>query len=505
MVCIAESKNKLLTNSISIPQSRIMGQDFQDKIPEEIKISILFKEELKRAHMDSQEASIIVSGRDLIIRTFDMPVLPQSELYNALTFEVRKYIPFRVEDLVFDFQVLFDKSIKKNFILFAGIKKDILHKYLAILKQLSMKPANIDYSGFSILRLLSVPGINQRGITAIVDIDFVEEDEINFMVLQNGFPLFSRDMVLPSESTLESVKTGKFDVSLSMDKFKSELRVSLDFYHRKFPSKKIERIFFVCSNEFSEELLAFAKERNLNAQVVNLKKFFPKSAAFSSSLCKAYGGSLSKAIKTNIRIDLLNTKFRKPGITEKVSRTGIVSQILPELKLSPKAAVAGGLICASVFAYGIFQRIPLEEETRRLISIRPKVSTVKADLSVQDLTVFNTKLKKRIESLKKTFNNRMYVTPLLNMIPKLLPDGLWLTGLTYRCESDKAEMTIRGMAYFNDADKEMQAINQFRSEFQTKKEVSEKFGNIEISSVDHGMLKKTAVTNFTMTLRNSKE
>jgi hypothetical protein len=505
MVCIAETKNKLLVNSINIPHSRFMGQDSQEKVPEEIKISILFKEELKRAHMDSPEASIVVSGRDLIIRTFDMPVIPQSELYNALTFEVRKYIPFRVEDLIFDFQVLFDKPTKKNFVLFAGIKKDILHKYLAILKQLSMKAVTIDYSGFSVLRLLSVPGINQRGITAIVDIDLVEEDEINFMVLQNGFPLFSRDIVLPSESNFDSVKTGKFDVSISMDKFKSELRVSLDFYHRKFPSKRIERIFFVCSEELSGELLAFAKEKNLTAQVIDLKRFLPKSSAFSSSLCKAYGGSLSKAIKTNIRIDLLNTRFKKPGITEKITGTGIASQLLPELKLSPKVAAVGALICAAVFAYGIFQRLPLEEETRRLISIRPQVSAVKPDLSVADLTSFNTKFKKRIESLRKIFNNKVYVTPLLNMIPKLLPDGLWLTGLTYRGEPEKAEMLVRGVAYFNDADKEMQAINQFRSELQNKKEVSEKFGNIEISSVDHGMFKKSAVTNFTIILRNYKE
>ncbi len=504
-VCIAETKNRLLVKSINIPQSRILGQDFQEKVPEEIKISILFKEELKRAHMDSQEASIIVSGRDLIIRTFDMPVIPQSELYNALTFEVRKYIPFRVEDLIFDFQVLYDKPTKKNFVLFAGIKKDILHKYLAILKQLSMKAAAIDYSGFCVLRLLSVPGINQRGITAIVDIDLVEEDEINFMVMQNGFPLFSRDIILPSETPIDSVKAGKFDVSLSMDKFKSELRVSLDFYHRKFPSKRIERIFFVCSDEFSEELLAFAKEKNLNAQVVDLKKFLPKSVAFSSSLFKAYGGSLTKIIKTNIRVDLLNTKFKKPGLTEKTAGGGIALQFLPEFKLSPKAVAAGVIICAIVFGMGIFQSLPLQEEVRRLTSIRPVVSAVKAESSVTDLTNFNKKAKKRIESLQKMFTDRVYATHILNTIPKSLPDGLWIVNINYRCESEKTEILIKGSAFLNDADREMQAINQFRSMLQGKNDFGERSFVIDITSVDRGMLKKTAVTNFILTMRNYKD
>src|SRR4030042_2071466 len=188
VISLVESKNKRPLNLSQVPLSLVAPVDLtEEKVPLEIKLGTLLKDELVANKIEAKEAVIILSGKDLIIRNFDMPLLSREELQTAVNFEVKKYIPFRVEELVLDFQRKVDKSSHRNNILFAGIKKEALGKYLAILSQLGLKVNSIEYAGFSILRLLKLIGIKTNGVIAVVAADLVKDDETNFMVNEDGF------------------------------------------------------------------------------------------------------------------------------------------------------------------------------------------------------------------------------------------------------------------------------------------------------------------------------
>jgi len=502
---IAESKGKSIVSNLLIPQSRIVsGGDFQEKVPEEMKLGILFKEEMKRAKMSAHEASLVISGKDLIIRTFDMPVIPQNELYNAVGFEVRKYIPFKIEDLIYDFQVQFEKNSKKNFILFAGIKKETVNKYMTVMKQLNMKVNAIDYSGFSLLRLLRLAGVSDKGVVAVVDVDLAEEDEINFMVLQNGFPLFSRDLTLTSEPTFETIKDEKIETGISPDKFKNELRISLDFYSRKFPGKKIDKIIFFCPDVLKADLQLFAKEREAGSQIVDLSRYLPKTTPYASSLCKAYGGALAKTIKTAIRVDLLAPKVKKTVVPVKSVIPVPAGSLFPELKLSPKALIAAVLICGVAFGVGYYQKVPVFQQLQDVIKARPAVATVSSDLTVEELTKISAEYKKKVDLFDTLLKKRFLITDTLDLLPRIITEGVWLDSLTFRKESEKAELLLRGYAYLGDSEKEWQLVNSFF----TKLKENPNFGKIFINpkiSLDHTQIKKTTVTNFTIAFKNYKD
>jgi type IV pilus assembly protein PilM len=132
-ISLVESEGKKIINNILVPQTTVISSSFEEKVPDEIKIATLLKDELRKKNIETKQANIILPGKDLIIRTFHMPVLPPSELFNAVRFEAKKYIPFKIEELVCDFQFRLDKSNRKNFVLFVGIKKEILDKYMSIL------------------------------------------------------------------------------------------------------------------------------------------------------------------------------------------------------------------------------------------------------------------------------------------------------------------------------------------------------------------------------------
>ncbi|TBR15715.1 hypothetical protein EPO66_05580, partial [bacterium] len=75
-ISLVETKGKKFLKNIQIPLSRIATPDLQEKVPEEVKIVALFKDELRRNKIEANEVNITISGKDLIIRTFDLPVLP---------------------------------------------------------------------------------------------------------------------------------------------------------------------------------------------------------------------------------------------------------------------------------------------------------------------------------------------------------------------------------------------------------------------------------------------
>ncbi|MDP2044014.1 MAG: pilus assembly protein PilM, partial [Candidatus Omnitrophota bacterium] len=191
---LVESKGKKLVNNVVIPQVNISAGDFEEKVPVDIKMIALLKDAFRTYRINSSAATICLSGQDLIIRTFEIPTLPQNELRSAINFEVKKYIPFKLEELVYDFQVESNKNNKTSMVLFVGAKKEVLDGYISVSNQLNLKVNAIEYSAFSLQRFLRLSGVQESGVAACLCFDLNNEDEINFMVFKDGFPLFTRDI-----------------------------------------------------------------------------------------------------------------------------------------------------------------------------------------------------------------------------------------------------------------------------------------------------------------------
>jgi Tfp pilus assembly PilM family ATPase len=191
-------------------------------------------------------------------------------------------------------------------VLFAGLRKEALAKYVSAMRQLGLVISSIEYSAFSVLRLAKLAGVGGKGIVGFVSVGLPEEeDEINFTVLENDFPLFSRDMSLGGTSAEQgqSQEEGMF-----LEKMKTELRVSLDFYNRKFAGKNITKIFFISSSELRYDLESFIKEMGVTAQFIDAVKYIGSPVPFTLSLVKSYGCSLSGAVKLGLNLDLLTAR-----------------------------------------------------------------------------------------------------------------------------------------------------------------------------------------------------
>jgi type IV pilus assembly protein PilM len=504
LISIVETKGKKIINNTKITQLTTSADELEEKVPSQIKgleIVALFKDELRRNKIEAKEATISLSGKDFIIRTFEMPLLPREELKSAINFEAKKYIPFKVEELVSNFQLKFDKVSRTNTVLFMGIKKEVLDRYISVFNQLNIKINSIEYSAFSTLRLLKLTGLSNKGIMGILGTDLKLEDETNFTVLEDGFPLFSRDIALTSEHE-DLEKTEGVGSQMILEKLKTEMRVSLDYFHRKFPTKDIKKIFFVCEEAYRSNLEALMQEIGLSGKFIDITRHIDRSIPYSLSSIKGYSSSLSRVIKSDLKSNLLAPKEQVALLKGRAE----AFPLLKGLKLDYKMATLGLLICLATFGFGYHRMESLRKEFNSIISLRAAVATVSLGAPYEDLTDTDSKYKSKLDALDNLIKKQLYVTELLDTIPGIIPKGVWLTKFSFNREGEaRIDLSLEGAVYLGNSDKEFGAVNQFLSSLKGAANFIKYFREINIVSMDRRQLDKVTVTNFLILCKSYQE
>jgi Tfp pilus assembly PilM family ATPase len=496
VINITAVKGKRILANISIPQAKIIGSELEQKIPDERKISAVLKGEFVKNNISPDNVSIAISGEDLIVRTFDLPIfLPKKELnYNTIAFEAKKYIPFKIEDVAFDFRFRANREDKKFLVLFAGIKKEILNNYLSIFKELQIKIRLAEYAGFSILRLLPLGGLKNRGILGLLNVDL--DDETNFLVCQAGFPLFSRDINLIPRSESESLaggtsseKTDKLSSTaklIFMEKLKSEIRISLDFFRRKFPDKPLDKIIILSLPQFQTEIATLLKELGLPAIPLETSKFLDKDFEFSAALAKSYATAISNVQRLRFPINLLRPAVKREAV-KGLSIKALPIEITP-LRINPKVILLAFLVIFLTVGRGWYKRqLPLNE-LKIVKGEQPKIEGISGEQSSSALADLEKEYINKINIMKDMVKDKFYVTEALDAIPRLMPEGAWLNSLSFQILHDRLELRLEGMVFLDDLDKEFAVVNDIVSGLKNNSNFSRRFREINVVSMERDEL-----------------
>lgn len=497
VISIVETKGKKILNNIQIPNSAFFVTGLDDKVPEEIKIVALFKERLRKEQIETKDAVLILSGKDLIVRTFSIPILPPSELHPAINFEAKKYIPFKIEELVTSFQTHLDRFNSRYAVLFVGIKKDILEKYFSIANQVGLRVKFIEYSAFSVLRLVELSGLKGKGIVGVISIDTQEGDEADFTVLDNGFPLFSCDIKFGT--VLEDTKVLQVPGMIA-EKLKSEIRISLDYYNHKFPAKKIKQIFLIGNNDARNVISPFVQELGLVFKFVDPTRAIGKEGAFSLSLLKAYSCTLSASIKSSVKVNLLQGWEKTKQLKSMAAGhpTEVLYLFFSDLRVNLFVIGISVLLLAGSFGLGIYKQMPLRKEIALIKAARPNYPNANAGLS--ELDGIESKIKNDIEVMETAVKKQLYVTPQLTIINELIPEGMWLDRFNFICSPQQgAEFTISGKVFLGNSDKEFELISSFFFSLKNHNFFKNTFKVLEIKTVSTDIIGSDTISRFVIT------
>ncbi|MEW6570037.1 MAG: type IV pilus assembly protein PilM [Nitrospirota bacterium] len=156
------------------------------------------KELARKAKIRTKDAVISIAGHSsVIIKRVALPDMSEEELSESIKFEAEQYIPFDIEDVNLDFQILGPKEEPGQMdVILVAVKKDIINDYLSVVKEAGFNCVIVDVNSFALENIYEINYEIEAGKNvALVNIG---ASTININILRGGISVFTRDSAVGS-------------------------------------------------------------------------------------------------------------------------------------------------------------------------------------------------------------------------------------------------------------------------------------------------------------------
>lgn len=127
--------------SASLP----LGTVIDGKIVEEQFVVDIIQDLMRDNGFDREQVCISAAGSAVIVKTIDIDEVKKSELEDAVYWEAEQYVPFKIEELNIDYEVIGQNpETNKLEILLVAAKKDFISNRRSILEKAGLEPKIVD-------------------------------------------------------------------------------------------------------------------------------------------------------------------------------------------------------------------------------------------------------------------------------------------------------------------------------------------------------------------------
>jgi len=151
------------------------------------------REAVERSGSRAKNAAAAVSGHSVIVKKISVPAMTVAELEESIRWEAEQYIPFDVNEVNLDFEVLqHGDSERPMEVLLVAAKKDLIDDYVNLITEAGLSPAVIDVAGFAVENAFEA-NLDPKPNTVVAVVN-IGAQVVNINVVSNGVPAFTRDV-----------------------------------------------------------------------------------------------------------------------------------------------------------------------------------------------------------------------------------------------------------------------------------------------------------------------
>jgi len=164
------------------------------------------KELLRKSKVKTKDSVIGIAGHSsVIIKRISLPEMSEEELSESIKFEAEQYVPFDIEEVSLDFQILGPKNEPGQMdVILVAVKKDIINEYVSVVKEAGFNPVIVDVNSFALENMYEINyEIEPDKNVAIVNIG---ASTINMNILKGGISVFTRDSAIGSNLHTETLQ-----------------------------------------------------------------------------------------------------------------------------------------------------------------------------------------------------------------------------------------------------------------------------------------------------------
>lgn len=160
---------------------------------------------MTKANIDKKDVITAVSGRAVIVKKVVMDKMNPDDAKEAIFWEAEQHVPFDIDDVCLDFQVLKeDVGANQMEILLVAAKKEMVNTHADLIRDAGYNPAVIDVDSFAVQNAYewSLDG-EWSHVTGLINIG---SDVTNINIVQNNIPLFTRDLSVGGTAFIEALQ-----------------------------------------------------------------------------------------------------------------------------------------------------------------------------------------------------------------------------------------------------------------------------------------------------------
>jgi type IV pilus assembly protein PilM len=217
----------------------------------------------------TKEVAASLSGNAVIVKKINLPVMTETELAESIYWEAEQYIPFDIQDVNIDYQILDHGTGPDNKgtmdVMLVAAKKEKITDYTGVISQAGRLPVIVDVDAFALQNAYEANyAVDAQAVIVLLN---AGASAININILQGDQTVFTRDVSMGGNAYTEAVQKElnlPFDAAeqlkkglpvdnVSFDDVKPvlhamtenvllEIQKTFDFYKATATSDKIDKI-----------------------------------------------------------------------------------------------------------------------------------------------------------------------------------------------------------------------------------------------------------------------
>ena len=153
-----------------------------------------------------------VSGNAVIVKKISLPQMSQEELAESIHWEAEQYIPFDIQDVALDYEVIEGGGGGNMDVLLVAVKKDKISDFTSAISQAGRNASIVDVDVFALQNCYEVNyGIDPGRVVALLN---VGASIMNINIIKGGTSIFNRDIAVGGNQYTDAIQK---DLNLSFD------------------------------------------------------------------------------------------------------------------------------------------------------------------------------------------------------------------------------------------------------------------------------------------------
>jgi len=163
------------------------------------------REAIEKAKIRTKNVAAAVSGHSVIVKKVSLPAMTRDELDEQIRWEAEQYIPFDVNEVNLDFQILNSGGGEGQMeVLLVAAKKDLVDDYVQVIREAGLVPAAIDVAAFAVENAFEANyEVRPDEVVALVNIG---AQVVNINIISGGAPAFTRDITTAGNQYTEEIQ-----------------------------------------------------------------------------------------------------------------------------------------------------------------------------------------------------------------------------------------------------------------------------------------------------------